>query len=199
MIRAPAKRKPQAMTTEERRAAIWAAMRAQGESDWSVRDITRATDIPRWTVKDLADRLVRAGYATCLEGERGLRFMLLPHKAGEQPPRLRPGGSLAEQGAGQLNMWRSMRVAREFSTTDLAAYSTVPPVVVAPASAQKYCRQLARAGYLRPLGRRARADGMRYLLIRDTGPRPPRVRRDGTVEDPNTGETYPTRTEETAS
>lgn len=193
-----ARRKPHELTAEERRSVIWRAMRAMGEDDWSIRDITRATDIPRWTVKDLADRLVLAGYATCEEGEGGLRFRLT-HKAGPQAPRLRPDGTPAEQGSGQLNMWRSMRVAREFSTTDLAAYSTVPPVVIAPASAQKYCLRLAQAGYLRPLGRRARADGMRYLLIRDTGPRPPRVRRDGTVEDRNTGETYSTRTGEAAS
>lgn len=198
MSRKPARRKPQEMTAEERRVAIWAAMRARGDDDWSVRDITRATDIPRWTVKDLADRLVLAGYATCEEGERGLRFKLT-HKAGVQPPRLRPDGTPAEQGSGQLNMWRSMRVTREFSTTDLAAYSTVPPVVVSPASAQKYCARLARTGFLRPLPRRSRADGMRYRLIRNTGPKPPRIRRDGTVEDPNTGETYSTRTEEAAS
>ncbi|MDF2232199.1 hypothetical protein P2H44_06495 [Albimonas sp. CAU 1670] len=198
MSRRTAQRKPQEMTAEERRAAIWAAMRAKGDDDWSVRDITRATDIPRWTVKDLADRLVLAGYAAREEGERGLRFRLT-HKAGPQAPRLRADGTPASQGSGQLNMWRSMRVAREFSTTDLAAYSSVPPVVVAPSSAQKYCLRLARAGYLRPLPRRSGSGEVRYVLVRDTGPRPPRIRRDGTLEDPNTGETVSPKTEEAVS
>ena len=75
----------------------------------------------------------------------------------------------------------------------------MPPVVVAPARAQKYCARLARAGYLRPLPRRAAGGWVRYLLIRDTGPRPPRIRRDGTVEDANTGETFSIKNKEAAS
>lgn len=186
--------KPATMTVEERRAALWQAMCGFDGESWSIRDLTRATDVPRWTAKDLADRLVLGGYATQEKGPRGLRFRLVAPVA-KAPPRLRPDGSPAAQGQGQLNMWRAMRIAGEFSPLDLVAYSNTADVRVTLATAEKYCRALARVGFLRRVARPSGVRSVRFRLVRNSGPKPPRLKRDGSVEDPNDGQIWTKETQ----
>jgi hypothetical protein len=82
------------------------------------------------------------------------------------------------------NMWQAMRGLRAFAPIDIAAHACTVTVAVSEADAERYCRQLARAGYLRA----GRQDGRAaYRLIRDTGPRPPRPCRVAAVFDPNEG------------
>lgn len=80
-------------------------------------------------------------------------------------------------------MWQSMRVLRRFSAADL-----VSTAEVGLAHAQKYCRMLVAAGYLRIVQpkREGVAGGHAiFALLRDTGPHAPRMTNEG-VRDPNT-------------
>ncbi len=84
-------------------------------------------------------------------------------------------------------VWQSMRIMRtRFTTADLVSTTTASESAV-----HKYCRALARAGFLRLVqarvsGRPASRDV--WALVRDTGPAAPIRRQDGTgVYDPNTG------------
>jgi hypothetical protein len=83
------------------------------------------------------------------------------------------------------NMWKAMRGLRAFAPIDIAAHACTARVAVTEADAERYCRQLARAGYLRAVRQDGRAA---YRLIRDTGPRPPRPCRVAAVWDPNSGD-----------
>lgn len=85
------------------------------------------------------------------------------------------------------NMWRSMRMMREFSPIDLAAHSTTDTVKVSEDEALDYCAALTRAGYLRMTKRHDDPTLARYRLLRNTGPKPPRERRVRGIEDENTG------------
>ncbi len=69
-------------------------------------------------------------------------------------------------------LWRAMRMQQTgFTPGELIALCAVPRKGV-----EKFVRGLTRAGYLRAeRGGPAR----RYVLLRDTGPMPPRVSRDG--------------------
>jgi hypothetical protein len=85
---------------------------------------------------------------------------------------------------GRNALWQSMRVLRRFTVSQLAAVSEVQHC-----AAKKYVLLLKRAGYLRDaaaskpwMGRDGEAV---RVLVRDTGVKPPRVRADGTVFDPN--------------
>jgi hypothetical protein len=77
-------------------------------------------------------------------------------------------------------MWRAMRMMHSgFHVRELIATASVKRL-----AAEKFVRGLTRAGYLRAeRGGPAR----RYVLLRDSGPCPPRVSRDGrgVVLDPN--------------
>lgn len=84
----------------------------------------------------------------------------------------------------RYRLWQSMRVLRRFTSSQLAATSEV-----SYGATKRYVRELTRAGYLKevtpPRPHRGREGEAIKVLARDSGPKPPRVRGDGTVFDPN--------------
>lgn len=84
--------------------------------------------------------------------------------------------------------WQSMRVLRRFTLPDLVATAEI-----GAANAKAYTIALRRAGYVRcVLARRAGKGGHAvYMLARNTGPRAPMVRNNGTVWDANSDAVYP--------
>ena len=113
------------------------------------------------------------------------------HKGG---PHRTPNGT-KQKGRPQYNqkdsptryrLWQAMRVLRRFTISQIAATSEIQH-----GTAKRYMLELTRAGYVREvapskpwLGRDGEAV---RILARDSGPRPPRVRVDGTIHDPNVG------------
>lgn len=89
-----------------------------------------------------------------------------------------------QHGEARAKAWQAMRVMRRFTVTDLVTTSGI-----GEDNCSKYVRRLARAKFLRLS--KARACGVPgschvWLLVRDSGPRAPILRTDGTVYDPNT-------------
>lgn len=85
-------------------------------------------------------------------------------------------------------MWFAIRKATSiFNADDLAMWTNTPDLLITPEDAQVYCRTLLRAGYLRC---EVKADGAgrraSYRLVKNTGPRPPELRRIRALWDPNT-------------
>ncbi len=79
-------------------------------------------------------------------------------------------------------LWRSMRIMRAFSARDLALTASLGASAV-----RRYLSALVATGFVR----HHRASGVsRYLLVRNSGPRTPVLRRNRDVWDPNTGRTY---------
>lgn len=98
----------------------------------------------------------------------------MPAKKGWKPPFNRA----RHEQSGQYRMWQAMRVHRTFTYRDItsleiASFNTV----------KSYCTALVAAGYLRRTGKHGQPQT--YVLVRDTGPFAPQVRRDGRVEDLN--------------
>ncbi|MFN4058193.1 MAG: hypothetical protein ACK4HW_08430 [Roseinatronobacter sp.] len=88
----------------------------------------------------------------------------------------------------EANCWTVMRRLSNFSPTDLSAHATTENCEVSPERAREYCQTLLRAGYLRVV--RQAISGKReavYRLIRNTGPKAPRLRRVRAIEDVNLG------------
>lgn len=86
--------------------------------------------------------------------------------------------------------WQSMRMLRRFTVPDLVATAEVRND-----NAGNYVRALLDAGFLRVV--KPKREGVKgghpiYLLVRNTGPKPPLVRGHGrTVWDANTDEEVP--------
>lgn len=82
-------------------------------------------------------------------------------------------------------LWTAMRGLRSFSAVDLVAHSRAD-LKVELREASAYCQSLLKAGYLRVT--RTAVPGKRdagYLLVQNSGPRAPRVRRISALWDPN--------------
>lgn len=84
--------------------------------------------------------------------------------------------------------WQSMRILRLFSLPDLVATAEIRRD-----NAMKYISGLVKSGYLKLA--RARDSGRKnghahYRLVRDTGPKAPRLQSDGNTYDPNEHKTY---------
>lgn len=84
------------------------------------------------------------------------------------------------------NLWRSMRGLNMFSPVDLSTTATTEDTSVTEEEAHKYTQALLKAGYL--CVRQKAVPGKRpaiYQLVKNTGPRPPEVKRLRVVVDHN--------------
>jgi hypothetical protein len=84
--------------------------------------------------------------------------------------------------------WQAMRVMRRFTPVDLMTTAEIGEDNI-----RKYLKGLSRAGVVRLVKKRQPGiPGSRdlWMLVRDTGPKPPLVRKDG-VYDQNTRNVYP--------
>lgn len=168
------------------RDQLWNAMKVF-DGDWfSIAMIRKETYADRRTLLSYIECLVAGAYAERRETDENPEYRIVnPVKIA---PRLRKDGSVVTQGRGTENMWRTMRMMRQFSPRDLAAHATTGTANVSVLTARKYCELLVRVGYLRTVKPKGgRADAI-YKLIRNTGPKPPMVQRDKSIFDQNTNE-----------
>lgn len=174
------------------RQAVWDTIRQMAGEDLSgtfdLAQIVAKTGLLRKTVKDYLLSLTAAGYLTSV----GEDVWKLTKDGGAHAPRVRRDGAAVTQGAGTMNLWRSMRMLRSFSAMDLAVHSTTDTVTVTENTAQSYCTMLLATGYLRVVTKANPALGQKatYRLIRNDGPMPPMIQRVKQVFDPNTGKVY---------
>lgn len=95
--------------------------------------------------------------------------------------------------------WTTMRIMRRFTRADVLTTATITK-----SNLDKYVKGLLRCGFLVVQQERiSGSPGSRDVLriARDTGPRPPILHKDGSMLDPNTGDTWyvPTEDEEQAA
>lgn len=189
------------------RGVIWNAIRQLREFDIAQLEI--ATHIPQATLRSYVQALERGGYvaksgtrrptrliAGVTAGGYAIQSWSLVRDVGAQAPYLRKDGTDAQQGRGREQMWRAMKILKDFDYRDLAINASTDEVTVHALDAQSYVKFLARAGYLvqvtksKPGNKPGAGTRARYRLLpsRNTGPLPPMVQRVKRVYDPNTGQ-----------
>jgi hypothetical protein len=85
-------------------------------------------------------------------------------------------------------LWQSMRVLRRFTLPDLSATAEASET-----NAGNYIRGLLKSKYVaivRPRQSGRKGGHVIYQLQRDTGPKAPRLQRDGNTYDPNEHHVY---------
>ena len=185
----------QAITTRNRpisRQAIWQVIR-DGADGFTLFGLERATGINHYTVRSYVEALCAAGYVEAAPTPKfqKVRYRLV-RDVGHEAPRLRADGEPVVQGASREQMWRTMKIAGQFTSADLAVQASLPESVVSDVDAKDYCKRLAAAGYLAVV-EKGKAGGphkgtpsvYRFIPSRDTGPLPPMVQRLKSVFDPN--------------
>lgn len=170
------------------RDGLWKLMRAARQ--FTVTDLALDATLDRSSVNAYVRCLAKAGYiehaATQGKGGQAAPVYRLARDSAETP-RVREDGSQVTKGAGRAQMWRSMKILKSFTLTDLLAASCTEEHPVAREESITYVRYLSYAGYLRKTDARP-LEQATFRLVRWTGPKPPRIQRVHSVYDPNTKE-----------
>lgn len=171
---------------------FWEIVRAlhRQAGEFSAHDVELRSNVHRSTVADFIRRLVKGGYLEEVRQEpRPGHPRPIYRLLRDQPeaPKLRRDGSPAiDQGRGQDQMWRAMKMVERFTAPDLVLLSSTADYRVTRETAKAYIKHLHLAGYLNRLAKgvyRLRPD-------RNTGPLAPQVMRTPFVFDPNTHEAH---------
>ena len=81
----------------------------------------------------------------------------------------------------QAQAWQAMRIKRRFTASELAR--AMEPGLCSVIALRKWCKALAGAGYVRPVGAPTPGRERLYTIVRDAGPEPPFVRAGGKGDD----------------
>ncbi len=186
-----------AMTPRDR---MWAAVRDFGKGNtFSVAEIMLLSEQRADTVLPYVNGLAKAGY---LESgverptnrpKREFRWFSLARDVGVEAPRVDANGKPVTQGIGGEQMWNAMRAMKSaFGARELAIAATTEEHAVAHATAKRYARDLATAGYLKvareSTGGRHSERLYQFIKSRNTGPRAPLITAQKQVMDGNTGQ-----------
>jgi hypothetical protein len=121
---------------------------------------------------------------------------VLARDCGVHAPHITGTGRSTRYGRAREQLWRGMKIVREFDHIELAIVASTDDVRISRVHAYDYIKRLRQAGYLRLAqpacsgSKTAPPRAARYLLIeqRWTGPIPPQIkRREHSVYDPNLG------------
>lgn len=164
------------------RVQVWQYTRCS-KVPFSARDIAEATGIDKTVSGPYLKSLANAGYLAIVDKRLGKPIMFEFIKGPMPAPRVRPDGSPVKIGAGQENMWRSMKMLKSFSVEELAQTSTCDDVTVNSLTAKTYVFMLFRAGYLRKVSNNP--DRWSLPMAKRTGPMAPMIQRIKQVYDQN--------------
>lgn len=169
------------MGKESKRQLIWQEIRKQLE--FTLNSLS-SCKIHRDTIETYVTGLRKAGFVDLVEKtainkpyvvttftENRYR---LAKDIGIDAPRVTRDGKILPSDINQ-DLWRAMKILKEFSVTDLIASTTQKTTVE---NVKTYCLFLARAKYLK-------RNGSRYAFIKNTGAKAPQIQRIKAVFDPN--------------
>jgi len=182
------------------RQAIWEAMRELKR--FTVAQVEAKSKEEQSTIRSYLQGLVKADFLKKVDavqtGYYKTSFQSAVYEVvkdnGTESPRVDRKGNILESGSGREQMWRTIKIIKEFDYEELAVSASTEEHEVAPASASEYVKFLHRAGYVRCIskarqgnkpgnGKKAR---YRFIESRNTGPLPPIVQKVNQVFDPNT-------------
>lgn len=167
------------------RRLIWQALRERRDKDWYVEELAETAGVTRQAAHIYLRALVLAG----LVAEREMRqpgytrprkVYRLQKDVGRDAPRLKADGTPAREPL-QETLWRTIKILHRFTAAELAAHVGMTHEA-REKTVKEYIRTLARAGYLKDAG------GKRFVLLKNTGGRAPRLYLARELYDPNLDE-----------
>lgn len=189
----------QAITTitnlkfEQTRQAVWDEMRLHVQTGvgFTSRDIADSTNRHRDTVRSYVKGLIAAGILIphSVEIRRKMEAQLYtihPDHRVSEAPRVNKQGQPVTQGQANQNMWRSMRIMKQFTAKQLAVSASTQSCLIKESTAKAYIKHLHNAGFLyvsQGNGPQPRSYILRALS--NSGPKPPMVTRTHVVYDQN--------------
>lgn len=170
---------------------LWTAIRNQREQFSHASIVQAVGPETKVAARQLMKRLIAGGFIEKLPTGRGKYHLIRDN--GHHAPRLNHRGGQAVRGLTTEQLWRTMRMLKEFTMPQLAAMASTEAVPVSVTMAYYYVGELVKAGYVQvsepftALGwAKGRACGrFMFITARYTGPLPPICQRGVGVFDPN--------------
>lgn len=155
-----------------------------------VADVDARCNVDHRTIRDYVRRLEKAGFVRRIGVDDRNRAIFDLAKDRPDAPRLRRDGTPArEEGRGQDQMWRAMKMLTAFTPQDIAVHASTPECTVRLETAKQYLKHLFRAGYLKVVRPARPTTGgqavYRLIPAMNTGPLAPEIQRTDWVWDPN--------------
>jgi hypothetical protein len=156
---------------------------------WRLCDVDQRTNVDRASSKDYVHRLERGGFVHRIgEGPghkgKGTATLWRLLKSPFEAPRLDRAGNELQEPLEAL-MWRTARIVKTFTASELASMASLPDREVRLGLARRFVSVLAAAEILRPVGPASGPVERTYRLVRDLGPLAPSISRTQMVFDPN--------------
>lgn len=176
------------------RDACWQAIRELKEFalidiEAHTSDHAQLNEVNRRTARTYVIGLEGAGYLERTTKRMGGAIVWkLIRDVGVNAPRVNRKGDHVTGGESREQMWRTMRILKEFSWRDLVCTGSTEDVHIEPNTAKDYITFLSKANYLREVTPANHGGGLaRYQLLpaMNTGPKPPMIQRIKQVFDPN--------------
>lgn len=171
------------MGKESKRQQIWEKIRKQ-KTAFTIESLTGEIPVEKETIKTFVSSLCKAGFIKVIEQQNinvphvkttfKTNCYALSKDVGFIAPRVTRDGKILPDEINQ-DLWRSMKILKEFSVADLMAST---PRKTTANNVESYCKLLCRAKYLK-------RKETRFLFVRNTGAKAPQILRIKAVFDPN--------------
>lgn len=171
------------MGKESKRQQIWEEIRKQKEF-FTLNSLASSLNIEKETIETFVVGLRNAGFVKVIDHQDVRKSYVkttfktncyaLTKDTGFNAPRVTRDGKLLPDDINQ-DLWRSMKILKEFSVADLMAST---PRKTTANNVESYCKLLCRAKYLK-------RKETRFLFVRNTGAKAPQIQRIKSVYDPN--------------
>lgn len=156
---------------------LWAAARKLVLFDLT--DLWREAKVNEKTACDYLRGLTAAGYVELVDrGTRiGHRQFRLIHDIGATAPQVNKAGEPKKYNCQWCNIWRAVRILREFSAEDVLAAASTSKCQIRLQYIYQRLSWLTNAGYLTKTRERARGVSVRYRKVasRCASPTPPQL------------------------
>ncbi len=156
-----------------------------GTRGWTVADVDLRSNVDRGTIRDFVRRLELGGFVRRLPGLGIARYRLTTSRL--EAPRLRRDGTELPEPQTQT-IWRTLRMMKSGTAEEVARHATTAERAPDLQVVRRYLRELVAAGVLIPaVEGGGRSNRSVYRLVRDLGPKAPKILRAHVVFDPNAG------------
>ena len=177
-------------TRGEIQEQIWKAITQlqKEQNTFKLSDIIKSTNINAHTVTGYLARLVKAGYIDAINTDPyrnnivTYAYKILRNSNGT--PRINKFGQEFPPTKREC-LWRTMKMLKFFDYITLSLHASFGDVIVTAIDARDYIKILKKTGYLCVIKEDNRKKPAIYTLIRNTGAKPPQIKRDKTIYDPN--------------
>jgi len=180
---------------KNKREQIWAIIRRLKKFTRTAIQGELKTDVPLATIRTYIQGLEAAGIVSTSgtqpkkDGKGYVNVYKLEKDLGVEAPRVRKDGTPVTQGIGREQLWRTIKILKQFDRKELALAASTEKHKVKESEAGSYAEALYHAEYLILVKKATSKNKATYRFNPryDTGPKPPQIQRLKTLYDPNLG------------